>query len=1486
MYFMNIEFQNKLIKLDYLTHTLKNNPHIKNSKTLFEQIISEAGLALQNLPAFKAFDPYTISWRNDMIHVLNDLSIELQKHSSDDKIQSLKKDILAIQSQLESIPEIDTKNKEIIKPKIDVKMAFLSDIDAEDYNGAIASSLKLCLNQGVPFITTRSLFRRSKQTDDTNRMARILEDEKSLLENAGKWDIFQNGEFLVFLPSQGLSPEETLRSFDLTTDGSLKKITAEETLRSPEKPVNFQTFLNLFVKNPLKNKMIYLYGHGSAKGKVGGLSKEHYLEFLQFLERQNCKGLIINSCYSGGATSLLSLPKIPSEEDLRFEENDDLNTRTFPIIVKSIGDFVTLGYQKAEENLKLLLDEVAVYLESHQAESISELRKVIDKVENKLEKSNLNLMKVYFPQSPGITGGFRPIGESGRGYSLTFTKAKQAEATGSNIQIKEASSLHIHPQVIQAPIVTEKEQLLLHSLIPGCGRHAMKSVKAAIDKPEVFIKNTVLSQMPVIGITKGFFIGTLESKGDSLKEVVIYISPTSTTAVYRKGDSYYYTNGKTTFALTALQHALFVKEVEACTRPSKEALLAASAGHENEASFQEALQGPLFYSDISPSKQWLGQLEDALKNNDKNAIRKIFHTNALTWLDKAHLILLLEETNHCDLALEFFKAIDMNPNIHNFSGLHLIDAAVANRDYPLIEYLIQKKVNVNTKNSLDDEKSPLHYAVESGDKALFDLLLQSEDIDVSVIDKNERSPLSLAIPLNPKFFSRMLKAKGNKSQKEPFISCLQLCLKDETKLNFLLTHGSSVLSEGISFILVEEREEELIRKLHTHGCFSFGNNEATSCALLYEAAARGSYPIFKFLLDNFPYDLGQINKKDQYKCILIAALLSGDEEKVKALNDRNISFPPTIKWNDQKILDVVFSRYEALNNTQAIESLLIENKGAPGLEHYVLDQYLRSKPEWILKWLSNGCLNPNTLICNSSNNYTIFSTICEYAPYTHSQKLVQTCLDKGAHIVHNSLAYKLITSPLCDWDAIKKIIFISPEPHRQAVKNAFLQVCADQVSRSNYEVMFKALVEMGADLNEINQTSHESSFTKVVKSGCQDLVKYCLDKGAKIHSSGAMENETPLQAAANLDHDPQRTIFRQLIEAGADINYCPSKNSLMPLESIVKSGNLDLINWCLDHKADIKLCSVNLLRTAATLKDNYIIFKRLVEAGAPINNYTPLGPVYYFIAKENVDMLDWCLAHGFTWNNKPDLIIQALTSKHLDIPKRILDELAKYPVLPGELLISAYTLSPSPNNFSNLEALFNLKKEFTPLNNNDKKTLWGRIINFNDIKSARLLLDHHIEPFDDKKEPIAQDAAIEHDRRELLQLLVKYNLFRNYRQINGASWYEIKDKDNVELLKFLQKQGVKFDDFSITTDFFFGEKPRLKLLSFLLEQGVSAHKEKTSFPLMDAVLFENIEAIKILLEKGGVKAETTVKSSGGLSSPLDYALAVDNLDIINLLTKI
>jgi ankyrin repeat protein len=631
---------------------------------------------------------------------------------------------------------------------IGLKIGFFCDVDCPDDNGAVLRGAINSIENGVPFITTRSLLSGSNigDLDKSSYYRKAL--EKLLIQSDTEWNIFEQidpdgGEgFLVFIPKSlgpDKSPLETLENFDFRAD-SLKPIPKEALFQeSKKRGPTIGGFSKLFRENPKINKIFDLTGHGD-QSMIGSLSLIHYKEFTKFLDTQKCKGLIIKSCSAGGESSLYNIP----------EKN---TPHPFLILTRSIGDFEAFTNQKAEKNLSLFYDEFAKFLEES-PQTIDSLRKTIDKIEGSDEKVPGNLLQAYFPHSPNIPGGFRPVTEHQTAFSLTYAKVKQAEIEGKRSdcppQILVQNKNFIEIQTLTTPIeiqYSEKTPTLL-SQVPGHSNHFIATITSKDDSsPDTFIQNTVnfyKKNKPTA--RKAFFIESLNAQENSYKKVVILINLEITQYSYESNGKYFLFNGLETKEITAFQHEMFCEVAKKSTYPKESAVRAATAGQDHVSLFLEAIERSSF-SDLKKSR-----------NKSINSFSTLADIPSNLSKEEQETFLFYILNVNSNLAMQFFENKEIDPNIKNFSGVPLCSALFSRNSMKLLDMVIKKGADLNATNRQGvtilglaiqrNDKNTVKYLLDQGADPnigtphpfMAALSTGSSEIIALLMDKNARCP--------------------------------------------------------------------------------------------------------------------------------------------------------------------------------------------------------------------------------------------------------------------------------------------------------------------------------------------------------------------------------------------------------------------------------------------------------------------------------------------------------------------------------------------------------------------------------------------------------------------------------------------------------------------------------------------------------------------------------------------------------------------------
>jgi ankyrin repeat protein len=823
------------------------------------------------------------------------------------------------------------------------------------------------------------------------KLSVATELEQLLLNSHEEWEIFQQldpehgEEFLVFLP-KSLKPEysgmEKLRALDFATDGSLGQTTLSKAFERPKRGGNIQAFFRLFTPTPQLDKLFYTAGHGN-DSSVAALNHQDYKAYLDFLEQQLCKGLIISSCYSGGETSLLAMPKKNEKEVASFD--DDPKNHTFTTLVRSIGDFPTLSYQEAEENLGEFYDNVSAFLESSTPKTLAHFRHVLEKVEKEKTKADINLVKIYFPHSKGTSGGFRSVGEHGKGFALTYHLLKRRELESKKIQgltepnklqvieVENKSLVEVHPLVTELPLVFKGPPPVLLSMIPGDAHHTIKSIAVEEGSSEQFINKTIdFHKNNFISASKGFFVGSITSTDQQYHEVALYISPDRCHCVYRQGDAYFLSDGTTTRSITPFQHALAVREIAAATTPDEQAIRSSSAGQESEKDFLESLDGEIFWSAAPYSESELeyrnlaSQLDRLISEGE---ITETYNAWNLTQEDKQSLVFYLLSEEYLKEAIDIFLKENMDPNMTNFNGTPILTLALTSDHSGFFNHLLINGANPNAKDPANNGFSLLHYAVMENKEVELHLLLNHPNIDIDIRDNDGRPPvvyaadrfdvLNLLCARNAPLNSIIETQEGKIAEQKITPLGLMVSLRENNSIRNLLRHKAADPNAGTPSALV----------------LGFYNNDAEIIKLLLKAGGKpfrqtvnGVVPFNEALMWSSPEIVNLLLKRYGVRLDiedgngispLFAALFSGNKKIIKQMMKRKAPIPQVISKNNQELLEIYIKRCLIAGEHASIKQLLKWNDSQSEAFNYVIGKYLfEQAPELLVKYMGSGLINP------------------------------------------------------------------------------------------------------------------------------------------------------------------------------------------------------------------------------------------------------------------------------------------------------------------------------------------------------------------------------------------------------------------------------------------------------------------------------------------------------------------------------------------------
>jgi ankyrin repeat protein len=1214
---MSIYIPRDIEGINYITNSLNNYPVLNESR--LNKLISNIDKSLNNLQFHikDGLTHLTEEWKPQIIESLQELDKIISKINQEDEqnitIRSIHDKILNIQAAVKTTCLFDVKKQySNIIPII-----FFCDLDAPDHNHAIINRVERAIEQGGPlFITTRSLLRGEGLESGLDEQ--LLKSEKLLNQHSYRWEIYEKGDLLIFIPS-ALFPDkkgiQRLQALDFKVDENIKQIDFREALNPSQQITTIQDFIDLFNEQPQTKTFFMLNGHGGPD-TVGALNEKNYLKFLNFLD-PHCKGLATISCSSGGVSSLLNIPETQTSPNFFDQEKP----HSFPKIVCSIGDFTTHS-QPVEKQLMVFMNELCKFTESSKGQTVEELRNRIEGLEGGKETEATCLIKLYPAHSSGVPGGFRPIGEGSKSFNITYAEVKKAglnivtSEKGSRVTTKEpeiivplqTEFLLINPLVIQVSITFKGKNPLLISMIPGTGHHFIKSLKLAESEPADhfdFIKKTLefyanKSNQLTYGC-KGIFISEMCHKDKKIHDIIFNISSKEARCGWREGTKYYLTTLEGFFSIREvswLDYAVFCYETNLQTKGLEKAIRTTSAGLENESLFQEAFKEANFYPkefhtlfDLSQTPpQPIIDLLEYLKKQDSE-----FQCSIVSFLTKY---------GNAPLALKLFNEYKLfgHNTFKDITGNTILSYAIQAYAADLVEESFRHGMNVLNTNG----DPPLHqtlkqlvslyekrkkgisneHSIEECERIL-DYLLDNK---CQVNAKNLRGWPAIAIALrHPQLVEKLIQhgASLNEVNTKNGSTLLDLSVSrsDSESIDWLLELGVVPDPKALN-LTIKSKDVNLLKKLLTAGGNPFEIDSKGKVPFI-EAILLASPEVVKLLLKMERCD---VNVKDKNGLTpLMAAFIVGDPIKLQMLKEKNAEIPDLSKAKSS--LEAILARnYVQSQDVDSFKEIL-SYPHQDDFEIFVGDYLLKIHDTNILKELIEA--DSLNVTFKDSDGKSLFDKIYKIAEEDDSyDDLIRVCLNSKQEIPLEKTLSQAIKS--YDDPLIKMLVNAfdfskSENPDKlfgELIKFndlTFIQIAVEkgasvngkgtcellplQHTKCSFSVgkkVFKWLVEQGADLN-IPGKDNKNSFCHAIIHGDLELVDFCLENGAKV----TQESESsPLMIAASRlkddpsGQDPSIKIFKLLLEhAQGEMNpslihkLCFHEEELLNLALNYKTSN-------------------------------------------------------------------------------------------------------------------------------------------------------------------------------------------------------------------------------------------------------------------------------------------------------------------------------------------
>jgi len=511
------------------------------------------------------------------------------------------------------------------------------------------------------------------------------------------------------------------------------------------------------------------------------------------------------------------------------------------------------------------------------------------------------------------------------------------------------------------------------------------------------------------------------------------------------------------------------------------------------------------------------QLFDFIEyEKSKIEITKPMFINAIKNTDKFVLNLLLEH--------------EVNNYIFDITnGYNLLIEAVEQNNLPMVQFLIQKGVNVNEKNF--KSSTPLIISAENGDKDIVEYLVEH---GAQINERNADGETALKVSYT-KWNCNIVK--------------------------YLIEHGANIndtnhLGKTLLILAIEENQMEMIQYLLQHATLKIDLEDGLHWTALMYAAKQGNVQIIKRLLEQG----ANVKHCDSYgDTPLLIAAEYGQEDAVKFfieskkadINETNhmgwTALMLASKSGNIPVIDylIKMGANRKLRTKKGSSSLLI----AVYYNHLPAVQYFIEH--------HSDAFNINEKKKNG-NNLLIFAAL------NGNLEMTKYLISHNAH--SNTASFKksnalIQASYLGHLDIIKFLIEEGIDPCQKDRRG---MSALHYSSRNGYQFIVQYLIEHQVNINETNDNL-DTALIIACRWKRLEVIIYLVENGANINHQNK-EGYTALIVATQKGYFD---IAQYLVEHSADISLKTS-NKWTALMWAAKLGNLQFIKFLVEkYQAEI-----------------------------------------------------------------------------------------------------------------------------------------------------------------------------------------------------------------------------------------------------------------------------------------------------------------------------
>lgn len=829
------------------------------------------------------------------------------------------------------------------------------------------------------------------------------------------------------------------------------------------------------------------------------------------------------------------------------------------------------------------------------------------------------------------------------------------------------------------------------------------------------------------------------------------------------------------------------------------------------------------------------------------------------------------QDNKAEIERLLDQGADINTSDKQGGGNTPLSVAAFRGQIEIVKLLLSRGANVNIGTPLAAASRHLEIA----------RLLLEHGADVNGIDGMKRTALFSACTAgNLRVCELLLSHKADVNWKDFAGETPLWFARDQEVMKFLIARGADVNARDKSGNTVINREfpddnPEIIALLIKSGVDFRSRKRSNGASPLLQASAKGYAGTLKVLLENgadpndrYTFEGMRTPGSRNENMVVVGEsapqpVSPGDNSyrpaSMRVTADKMTALMAASQGGYTDVVSILLKKGAEVNATDSRGSTALMEAASAG-SIPVLKELLEAGAQVN----HTNSIGQNALTCASRYNH---------------YDAVKLLLSKGAKGSEGGDSALITASATGSVDLARELLKASDINARSGITGNTALLIAS--SKGNIELS-RLLIENGADI-EIRNNNNDTPLTAAAKEGHLGTVNLLLEKGALVESRDKEGNTALILAAAADKTEVVNTIARK----GADLNT-RNQNGSTALKRAADSGHIEAVRTLVKLGADINSGDNSgqtpLMGALAYGKTDAAKF--LVQAGADVNAASASGTTAIMVSQGSIlsEMGRMLLEKGASIdardNEGKTALIRFASQPPLKFAtiKNLLDWGADVNAKSKQGL-TALMAATSAGQPENVKLLLEGGADVNSANQGGETALHAACRR-GDAQSFNMLIAAGADFRVQNAEGISPlMIACQHGWEELTTALLEFGADPGVRDKHGrTALFHVGTRNDMQLITLLLKKGADINtvDNSGIRPVFLAVSPGIgsRRLAVLIDAGAdfkTTNPLTGGTPLMAAAVNGNVEAVKLLLEKGADPNAVDIRGSSALamaSNPL------------------